>query len=305
MAGAWFEKLSSGLSKSRQRIAGSLNQLVGRGPDLSEGFWDELEEALIGADVGADATLDMVDNLRLQANAEALPDAAAVIERLADLVSAEFVSGVNPFAESPATVIVVGINGAGKTTTVGKIAAKMTAEGRRVVLGNADTFRAAAAEQLSVWAERAGVLLVKATRGSDPASVGFETVVAAEREAADLTIVDTAGRLHTSTDLMKELEKVQRVVRERSPHPTYTVLVLDSTTGQNGLVQALEFNRYLSLDAVILTKLDGTAKGGIAIAVSRALGVPVIYAGVGEGIDDLIEFTPSDYAKALVGSDVR
>lgn len=305
MAGTWFEKLSLGLNKSRQRIAGSLNQLIGRSPDLSEDFWEELEEALIGADVGAESTVEMVDVLRLQANAEALPDAAAVVARLEDLIAKEFVVGVNPFVEKPVTVVVVGINGAGKTTTVGKIAARLAAQGRRVVLGNADTFRAAAAEQLSVWAERAGVTLVKATRGSDPASVGFETVATAEREGADLTIIDTAGRLHTSTDLMKELEKVQRVVRDRSGSPTYTVLVLDATTGQNGLVQAREFNRYLRLDAVILTKLDGTAKGGIAIAVSRALGVPVVYAGVGEGIDDLIEFLPSDYAKALVGADVR
>lgn len=305
VGGTWFDRLSSGLSKSRQQLAGSLNQLIGRGPSVDAQFWEDLEEALIGADVGAEATLDIVGKLRLQANAEALPDAEAVLGRLRDLVAAEFVAGPNPFDVSPVTVIVVGVNGAGKTTTVGKLAALMADSGRKVVVGNGDTFRAAAAEQLAVWADRANVQLVSSERGTDPAAVAFDTVVAAAREGADLTIIDTAGRLHTSTDLMTELQKVQRVVRDRSMVDVFTVLVLDSTTGQNGLVQALEFNRYLSLDAVILTKLDGTAKGGIAIAVSRALKVPVLYAGVGESLEDLLRFSPDAYAEALVGTDVR
>lgn len=305
MAERWLDRLSAGLSKSRQKLAGSLNQLVGRGADLDDDFWDGLEEALLGADVGLEVAADAVGELKLQARAEALPDAPAVVERLATILAAEFVSGGEALLTPPVTLVFVGINGTGKTTTVGKLAARFAAQGRRVVLGNADTFRAAAAEQLGIWSQRAGVEYVSAPRGADPASVAFSTIERAESSGADVAIVDTAGRLHTSTDLMRELEKVVRVVRERSPFPVVTILVVDATTGQNGLVQAREFDRALNLGGLVLTKLDGTAKGGIAVAVSRALGVPVLLAGVGEGVDDLLDFDPEAYAASLVGADVR
>ena len=195
----------------------------------------------------------------------------------------------------------MGINGTGKTTTVGKLAKEATDAGRTVLLGSADTVRAAAIEQLEVWARRAGVEVVTRERGSDPASVCYDTLERAEAVGADLVLIDTAGRLHTSADLMRELEKVVGVVRKRANMPVYTVLVTDATTGQNGLSQAREFDRALDLDGVIVTKLDGTAKGGIALAISHELELPVLKIGVGEGLDDLRDFDPHDFARALVG----
>ena len=205
------------------------------------------------------------------------------------------------FGGGPAVVLFVGINGTGKTTTVGKLAKEAADAGRTVLLGSADTFRAAAIEQLEAWARRAGVEVVTRERGSDPASVCYDTLERAEQEGADLVLIDTAGRLHTSADLMRELEKVVGVVRKRANLPVFTVLVIDATTGQNGLQQAREFDRALDLDGVIVTKLDGTAKGGIALAVSHELGLPVLKIGVGEGLDDLKDFDAHDFARALVG----
>ena len=201
----------------------------------------------------------------------------------------------------------MGINGAGKTTTVGKLAAAYHEQGRKVLLGSADTFRAAAIEQLEVWANRADVTIVSRERGSDPASVCYETIERAEKDGSDLVLIDTAGRLHTSDDLMRELQKVVNVVRKRANIPVYTVLVIDATTGQNGLQQAQKFNAALDLDGVIVTKLDGTAKGGIALAVSHELELPIFKIGVGEGIDDLQDFDAHDFARALIGdmADVR
>jgi fused signal recognition particle receptor len=274
---------------------------MGRGVEPDEEFFEALEETLIQADFGYNPTLDIVESLRREVAAKALPDMAAVRQLLIQRIADEFQTSGDPFQFSPITVLMVGINGTGKTTSVGKLAKQAHAEGKLVVLGSADTFRAAAAEQLDVWAERAGVEVVRRERGADPASVAFETVERAEAEGADLALIDTAGRLHTSPDLMRELEKVQRVTRERSAAPTFTVLVIDATTGQNGLVQAREFNNLLAVDALILTKLDGTAKGGIAVAISRELQVPIVRIGVGEGIDDLRPFDPLEFAEELVG----
>ena len=198
-------------------------------------------------------------------------------------------------------MLFVGINGTGKTTTVGKLAKAETDAGRAVILGSADTFRAAAIEQLEVWARRAGVEMVTRERGADPASVCYDTLERAEATGAELVLIDTAGRLHTSADLMRELEKVVNVVRKRSKAPVYTVLVIDATTGQNGLSQARVFDKALDLDGVIVTKLDGTAKGGIALAVSHELGLPIYKIGVGEGLGDLKDFDAHDFARALVG----
>ena len=299
----FFDRISEGLSRSRDKFKELMNVLLDRGPDLDEEFWEGLEETLILSDVGGAAAGDIVENLRDQATRKALPDAYAVLDLLNDEIAGAFTEpGADIFGGDEAVVLFVGINGTGKTTTVGKLAKAATDAGRAVILGSADTFRAAAIEQLEVWARRAGVEMVTRERGADPASVCYDTLERAEATGAELVLIDTAGRLHTSADLMRELEKVVNVVRKRSKLPVYTVLVIDATTGQNGLQQAREFNRALDLDALIVTKLDGTAKGGIALAVSHELGLPIVKIGVGEGIDDLRDFDSREFASALVGT---
>ena len=298
----FFSRISEGLSRSREKFKEQMNVLLDRGPDVDEEFWDGLEETLILADVGGPAAARIVENLRDQATRKAMPDAYAVLDALNDEIAATFTPGGEEIlGGDPACVLFVGINGTGKTTTVGKLAKEATDAGRTVILGSADTFRAAAIEQLEVWARRSGVEVVTRERGSDPASVCYDTLERAEAKGADLVLIDTAGRLHTSSDLMRELAKVVGVVRKRSSLPVYTVLVIDATTGQNGLSQAREFNRELDLDGLIVTKLDGTAKGGIALAVSHELELPVLKIGVGEGLDDLKDFDAHDFARALVG----
>lgn len=298
----FFDRISEGLARSRDKFKEQMNVLLDRGPDLDDEFWDGLEETLILSDVGAPAASSIVENLRDQATRKALPDAYAVLDMLNEQIASTFTEGGEEvFGGDPALVLFVGINGTGKTTTVGKLAKEASDAGRNVILGSADTFRAAAIEQLEVWARRADVEVVERERGSDPASVCYATIERAEETGADLVLIDTAGRLHTSSDLMRELEKVVSVVRKRSQLPVYTVLVIDATTGQNGLQQAREFNNALSLDGIVVTKLDGTAKGGIALAVSHELELPVLKIGVGEGMDDLKDFDAHDFARALIG----
>lgn len=298
----FFDRISEGLARSRDKFKEQMNVLLDRGPDLDDEFWDGLEETLILSDVGAPAASSIVENLRDQATRKALPDAYAVLDLLNEQIASTFTEGGEEvFGGDPALVLFVGINGTGKTTTVGKLAKEASDAGRNVILGSADTFRAAAIEQLEVWARRADVEVVERERGSDPASVCYATIERAEETGADLVLIDTAGRLHTSADLMRELEKVVNVVRKRSQLPVYTVLVIDATTGQNGLQQAREFNNALSLDGIVVTKLDGTAKGGIALAVSHELELPVLKIGVGEGMDDLKDFDAHDFARALIG----
>ena len=298
----FFDRISEGLARSRDKFKEQMNVLLDRGPDLDDEFWDGLEETLILSDVGAPAASSIVENLRDQATRKALPDAYAVLDMLNEQIASTFTEGGEEiFGGDPALVLFVGINGTGKTTTVGKLAKEASDAGRNVILGSADTFRAAAIEQLEVWARRADVEVVERERGSDPASVCYATIERAEETGADLVLIDTAGRLHTSADLMRELEKVVNVVRKRSQLPVYTVLVIDATTGQNGLQQAREFNNALSLDGIVVTKLDGTAKGGIALAVSHELELPVLKIGVGESMDDLKDFDAHDFARALIG----
>lgn len=298
----FFDRISKGLNRSRDRFKEQLNVLLDRGPDVDDDFWDSLEETLILGDIGAQASDEIVENLRDQAKRKALPDAHAVLDMLTNQIAETFYPADDDiFQNDPQLVLFVGVNGSGKTTTVGKIAAEAHSEGRSVLLGSADTFRAAAIEQLEVWADRADVEIVTRERGSDPASVCYETIERAEKVGSDLVLIDTAGRLHTSNDLMRELQKVVSVVRKRSQMPVATLLVIDATTGQNGLQQAREFNKALDLDGVVVTKLDGTAKGGIALAISHELSLPIYKIGVGEGIDDLQDFDANEFAKALIG----
>lgn len=290
------------IKRSRERFSERVNIIFRRGPKLDEEFWDDLEETLILSDLGGSASDQVIENLREQATRKALPDAYAVLDLLADEIEGLFAPTDNdPFRLNPVCVLFVGVNGAGKTTTVGKLAYQASAAGRKVLIGSADTFRAAAIEQLDVWGERSGVEVIKRERGADPASVCYDVMERAEQLQSDLVLIDTSGRLHTSDELMRELQKVVNVTRKRADIDVKTVLVIDATTGQNGLQQAREFNKALSLDGVIMTKLDGTAKGGIAVAISHELGLPICRVGVGEGIEDLEPFVAHDYAEALFG----
>lgn len=297
----FFDRISSGLHRSRDKFKEQMNILLDRGPDVDEEFWETLEETLILSDFGAAAADAIVEELRDEATRKALPDAYAVLDLLAEKIADQFFETDGSIFDDEAVVLFVGVNGSGKTTTVGKIAAEAHGNDRKVLLGSADTFRAAAIEQLEEWARRADVEIVSRERGSDPASVCYETLERAEQTGADLVLIDTAGRLHTSDDLMRELTKVVEVVRRRSELPVYTVLVIDATTGQNGLQQAREFNKALDLDGIIVTKLDGTAKGGISVAIAHELELPLYKIGVGEGIEDLQDFDALDFANALIG----
>lgn len=299
-----FDALSHGLERSRE----ALNELFYFGGEVDESFWEELEDTLVMGDMGAEIALSVSDDLRDLAARKNLKTAKQLRQALASRLAEVFVAPeADPFRDTPSCVLFVGINGAGKTTTVGKIASAAHARGERVVIGSADTFRAAAIEQLDVWGERAGVPVVKRDRGSDPASVCYDVLDEADARGADLVLIDTAGRLHTSQELMRELAKVVNVTRKRAAScragamPVHVVLVLDAGTGQNGLNQAIEFNEALGLDGVIVTKLDGTAKGGIALAVASKLKLPILRIGVGERIEDLQDFDAHDFCRALVG----
>lgn len=297
----FFSRISDGLNRSRDKFKEQMNVLLDRGPDVDEEFWETLEETLILSDFGAAAADDIVEELRDESTRKALPDAYAVLDLLAEKIADQFIEVEGSIFDDEAVVLFVGVNGSGKTTTVGKIAAEAHEKDRKVLLGSADTFRAAAIEQLEVWSKRADVEIVSRERGSDPASVCYETLERAEKNGSDLVLIDTAGRLHTSDDLMRELKKVVDVVRKRSELPVYTVLVIDATTGQNGLQQAREFNKALDLDGIIVTKLDGTAKGGISVAIAHELELPLYKIGVGEGVEDLQDFDALEFANALIG----
>jgi fused signal recognition particle receptor len=291
-----FSRLRESLAKSRRALTEQLAQAAFDASD--DAAWERLEEALIRSDVGVPATAELVRRLEARGAVGQLEDALAE--------EVESIFGGRPSLElagAPAVVLVVGVNGTGKTTTIGKLALKLREHGRSVLVGAADTFRAAAEEQLEIWAERAGADFVGAPRGGDPAAVAYDAVEAARARGRDVVIVDTAGRLHTQANLMAELEKVHRVIAGRiegAPHET--LLVVDATTGQNGLQQARLFGETVGVSGVALTKLDGSARGGVAIAIAVELGLPVKLVGVGEGIDDLRPFDAHDYARALVAS---
>ena len=296
---ALFDRLKEGLSRSRE----TMNEIFYLGGQVDDEFWEDLEDTLVMADMGAEVAFSVTDDLREQAARENLTRADQIREALATRIAGEFTPRKwDPFDYLPSCVLFVGINGAGKTTTVGKLAKVAHDQGTKCLIGGADTFRAAAIEQLEIWAKRSGIPMVTRKRGSDPASVCFEVLEQAESTGAQLVLIDTAGRLHTSADLMSELGKVVRVTRKRANMPVKVILVVDATTGQNGLSQAKEFNDALDLDGLIITKLDGTAKGGIAVAISHELKLPILRIGVGEAIEDLQRFNANDFARALVGA---
>ena len=296
------DKLKQGLARSRE----ALSEIFYMGGEVDEDFWEELEDRLVMGDMGGEVALQVSDDLREQAAREGLRTAPQLRRALADRLAKAFPQATrDPFDDLPSCVLFVGINGTGKTTTVGKLASVAKRRRQNCLIGGADTFRAAAIEQLEVWGERAGVEVVTRERGADPASVCYDVCERAEREGTDLVLIDTAGRLHTSSDLMRELAKVVDVTRKRSVLPVSVVLVIDATTGQNGLAQAREFNDSLDLDGIILTKLDGTAKGGIAVAIAHDLRLPIFRIGVGEAVGDLQPFDAHDFCAALVGTKER
>jgi len=293
-AGGFFSRLRDSLGKSRRALT---EQIAATAFDpADEAAWERLEEALIAADVGVPATAELVQ--RLEARPELGDLNEALAEEAAVLLGEPGRLGLNG---PPGVILVVGVNGTGKTTTIGKLAYRLREQGRSVVLGAADTFRAAAEEQLEIWADRAGADFVGGERGGDPAAVAYDAIQAAADRGRDVVVVDTAGRLHTQANLMEELAKVRRVIaqkQEGAPHET--LLVVDATTGQNGVQQARLFRDAVGVTGVALTKLDGSAKGGVAIAIAHELGLPVKLIGVGEGLDDLRPFDPTDFARALV-----
>lgn len=298
----FFEKLKQGLTKTKEAINNQINNVFSNFRKVDEELLEELEEALIMSDVGAETSIKIIDNLRSRIKLQKIEDADAVKEALKEEIA-------NVLSEKdcelhidakPSIIMVVGVNGAGKTTSIGKMAAKLKAEGKRVLVAAADTFRAAAIEQLEVWTDRAKVDILKKSEGSDPASVVFDAARRTKDENYDVLIIDTAGRLHTKKNLMEELNKIERVLERELPEASKEVLiVLDGTTGQNALIQAKEFSEVTKITGIVLTKLDGTAKGGVVIGICSELNVPVKFIGVGEQIDDLQVFNAKDFANAL------
>ncbi|MEK6651654.1 MAG: signal recognition particle-docking protein FtsY [Nitrospirota bacterium] len=296
-----FDQLKNGLAKTRKGFVEKVESIFSKGKIDKETI-EELEEALITSDVGIHAAQEIVNFLREKIRKGEIEDALSAREALKkEMVSLLGSSApVVLFGERPFVILTVGVNGVGKTTTIGKLASRFTSEGHSVLLGASDTFRAAAIEQLEIWAKRAGASIVKHQSGSDPAAVAFDAIESARHKKIDVVIIDTAGRLHTKSPLMEELKKVKRVVQKAMPlAPQEVLLVVDATTGQNALRQAQIFNEAIGITGVALTKLDGTAKGGIVFAIKKELGIPVRLIGVGEGVDDLRDFDPKEFVEAL------
>jgi len=296
-----FDKLKSRLTRTRENLSGRMDELVETYVELDDDFYDELTDILIMADVGVKTTELAVNQLREKCQSEKIGNPAKAREALKEILVG--IMGSEPMRlASPMVLFVIGVNGVGKTTSIGKLASRLKTVGRRVIICAGDTFRAAAADQLTIWAERADVPIVKQAEGADPAAVVFDGIQTAKGRHADILVVDTAGRLHNKAHLMEELKKISRVVTREYPEAAVkALLVIDATTGQNGLTQAQMFRDVAQLDGIVLTKLDGTAKGGIAIAIRQELGLPVRYIGVGEQIDDLQPFEAREFIDAMFG----
>jgi fused signal recognition particle receptor len=302
----WLSRLKAGLSKTRNNLMGQIENLLRVGRKIDEELLEEIEEVLIQADVGIDTTLSLMDNVRERVKSRGLSDSAG----LGDIIKQEILNilgddkPIDIDVASPYTILVLGVNGAGKTTTIGKLAHRFKSDGKRVLIAAGDTFRAAAADQLSIWSDRAGVDFVRGSEGSDPASVIFDAAQAAKSRGVDVLIADTAGRLHTKRPLMDELSKIGRVMARDLPGaPHEVLLVIDGTAGQNAIMQAKVFNEAVPVTGVVVTKLDGTAKGGIVIAVKGEIGAPVKLIGIGEKLDDLHDFDAKEFVEALFARD--
>lgn len=298
----FFDKIKQGLKKTTEAVTEQFESVLASFQKVDQDLLDELEETMILADLGAVTASKVVKALEDKAKRQKINTR----EELRDVLKGILVemmqvdTGLN-VETKPSVILVIGVNGVGKTTTIGKLAASYTAQGKRVMLAAADTFRAAAADQLTIWAKRSGADIVKHGEGADPAAVVFDAISAAKARGCDIVIIDTAGRLHNKQNLMNELNKIDRVISRELPSASReTLLVLDATTGQNAVSQAEEFNKVAALTGIVLTKLDGTAKGGIVVAISGGLGVPVKFVGVGEGIDDLMPFSRADFIEALL-----
>ncbi|MBE6766668.1 MAG: signal recognition particle-docking protein FtsY [Clostridia bacterium] len=301
----FFSKISEGLKKTRSNISGAVNSVIKSFKKIDEDLFEELEEILITCDIGVATSTYICDNLRRRVKEEHITDPDEIRKLLKETV-AEMLSGDTALHldTTPSVVLMIGVNGVGKTTTIGKMALGFKKQGKKVVLGAADTFRAAAIDQLSVWAERSGVDMVKSVEGTDPASVIFDTIASAKARKADVIVCDTAGRLHNKKNLMDELAKMYRVIGRELPDSSLeTLLVLDATTGQNAVNQAREFKNVANITGIVLTKLDGTARGGVVLAINHELGIPVKFVGVGEGIDDLQPFDAEKFAEGLFESE--
>lgn len=296
-----FKKINSGLKKTRDSMSGAISSMLGGYSEIDDELYEELEEILVMGDVGVKTAQDITSELRKRVQKKNIRKPETVKELIQEIVADMLRGGEELELETiPSVILVIGVNGAGKTTTIGKMAALFKAQGKKVILGAADTFRAAAIEQLEVWAERAGVDIIKHKEGADPAAVVFDTVCAGKAREADIIICDTAGRLHNKKNLMEELAKIYKVIDREMPYSDREVLlVLDATTGQNAVNQAKEFKNVADITGIILTKLDGTARGGVVLAIKNDLGIPVKFIGVGEKIDDLQPFSPEAFAKGL------
>lgn len=295
----FFKKIIDGLKKTKQNVGFKLKQLFKVGV-FDDDFFDDLETLLLSSDIGASATLEIVDLLRDRLEEEKITDPDQAMAELKDILMDMLQT--DPFEiESPAIIMVVGVNGVGKTTTIGKLASQFKNRGKSVVIAAADTFRAAASEQLEIWADRAGVRIIKHQEGSDPAAVVFDALSSAKSRKTDVILIDTAGRLHNKVNLMEELKKINRVISREYPEAQRkNLIVLDATTGQNALQQVELFNDAVNIDSIALTKLDGTAKGGVVIAIREKFGIPVDFIGVGEGIDDLMMFDAESFVEGIL-----
>ena len=297
----FFDKLKQGLFKTKDAIVGKIDKLIKNFTKVDEELFEELEELLISADIGVNTTMEILDELRDTVKDKHIKEPEEVKTELFDILR-RMIGEHEPLnlSTKPSVILVIGVNGVGKTTSIGKIAAELKSENKKVVVAAADTFRAAAAEQLSVWCDRAGVDIIKQAQGADPASVVYDAINAVKSRGADVLIIDTAGRLHNKKNLMDELAKIDRVIgRELAGCAKETLLVLDATTGQNAVMQAKEFKEASKITGLVLTKLDGTAKGGIVLSIKQELGIPVKFIGVGEKIDDMKPFDAEEFSKAL------
>ena len=299
----FFDKIKAGLTKTRDALSNTLGGVFSGFSEIDDDFYDELEESLILADLGVDTAVKVITSLRKAVREQHLKTVEEAKEALKEILVEILSVGDTALnlSTTPSVILVIGVNGVGKTTTIGKIATQLKAEGKNVLLVAGDTFRAAAADQLEIWAERSGSAIVRQHEGADPASVVFDGIQSAKAKGADVIIIDTAGRLHNKTNLMNELNKISRIVERELPNAAREVLlVLDGTTGQNGLIQAKQFKEIAGVTAIALTKLDGTAKGGIVIAVADSLQIPVKFVGVGEKADDLMRFEARGFVEALL-----